>query len=118
MAIVWHLVRSDGPTAGRNLTGNLFALLNVDAMDAASDQVRAIFAAPAGAVDVGRNRDGLGITHHEGGTLRMGISPTTSVTTPNAKFHLAVNAYVAGPALLPSLGSPNPKLSGVVSHVA
>jgi hypothetical protein len=29
MAIVWNLVRSDGLTAGRNLTGNLFALLNV-----------------------------------------------------------------------------------------
>ena len=37
-----------------------------DAMDAASDQVRQIFAAPAGAVDVMRNRDGLGTTHHEG----------------------------------------------------
>jgi choline dehydrogenase-like flavoprotein len=84
-----------------------------NAMDAAADQVRAIFAAPAGAVDIMRNRDGLGTTHHEGGTLRMGISPTDSVTTPNARFHHVVNAYVAGPALLPSLGSPNPMLSGV-----
>jgi choline dehydrogenase-like flavoprotein len=84
-----------------------------DDMDAAADQVRAIFAAPAGAADVARNRDGLGTTHHEGGTLRMGISPATSVTTPNARFHHVVNAYVAGPALLPSLGSPNPMLSGV-----
>ena len=47
------------------------------------------------------------------GTLRMGISPANSVTTPNARFHHVVNAYVAGPALLPSLGSPNPMLSGV-----
>ena len=84
-----------------------------DAMDAASDQVRQIFAAPAGAVDVMRNRDGLGTTHHEAGTLRTGIAPATSVTTPNARFHHVVNAYVAGPALLPSLGSPNPMLSGV-----
>ena len=84
-----------------------------DAMDAAADQVRQIFAAPAGAVDVMRNRDGLGTTHHEAGTLRMGIAPATSVTTPNARFHHVVNAYVAGPALLPSLGSPNPMLSGV-----
>jgi hypothetical protein len=38
-----------------------------DAMDAAADQVRAIFAAPAGAADIARNRDGLGTTHHEGG---------------------------------------------------
>jgi hypothetical protein len=84
-----------------------------DAMDAAAGQVRQIFAAPAGAVDVMRNRDGLGTTHHEGGTLHMGVSPADSVTTPNARFHHVVNAYVAGPALLPSLGSPNPMLSGV-----
>ena len=84
-----------------------------NAMDAAADQVRAIFAAPAGAADIARNQDGLGTTHHEGGTLRMGISPATSVTTHNARFHHVVNAYVAGPALLPSLGSPNPMLSGV-----
>lgn len=84
-----------------------------DAMDAAADQVRQIFAAPAGAIDVARNRDGLGTTHHEGGTLRMGVSPTESVTTPHARLHHVVNAYVAGPALLPSLGSPNPMLSGV-----
>lgn len=83
------------------------------AMDAASDQVRQIFAAPAGAVDIARNQDGLGTTHHEGGTLWMGVSPTEFVTTPNARFHHVVNAYVAGPALLPSLGSPNPMLSGV-----
>jgi hypothetical protein len=43
----------------------------------------------------------------------MGVSPTQSVTTPNARFHQVVNAYVAGPALLPTLGSPNPMLSGV-----
>jgi hypothetical protein len=84
-----------------------------DAMDAAADQVRQIFAAPAGAVDVARNRDGLGTTHHEGGTLRIGISPSQSVTTPNARFHHVVNTYVVGPALLPSLGSPNPMLFGV-----
>jgi choline dehydrogenase-like flavoprotein len=84
-----------------------------NAMDAASDQVRAIFAAPAGATDIARNRDGLGTTHHEGGTLHMGFSPADSVTTPNGRFHHVVNGYVVGPALLPSLGSPNPMLSGV-----
>jgi choline dehydrogenase-like flavoprotein len=84
-----------------------------DAMDAAADQLRQIFAAPAGAVDIARNRDGLGTTHHEGGTLRVGVSPMESVTTPHARFHHVVNAYAAGPALLPSLGSPNPMLSGV-----
>jgi choline dehydrogenase-like flavoprotein len=84
-----------------------------NAMDAASDAVRQIFAAVAGSVDIARNRDGLGTTHHEAGTLRMGVSPTQSVTTPNARFHNIVNAYVAGPALLPTMGSPNPMLSGV-----
>lgn len=84
-----------------------------DAMDQASDQVRHIFAAVAGSTDIARNRDGLGTTHHEAGTLRMGIAPTESVTTPNARFHHVVNAYAIGPALLPSIGSPNPMLSGV-----
>jgi choline dehydrogenase-like flavoprotein len=84
------------------------------AMDHASDQVRNIFAAVAGAVDIpAPRRDGLGTTHHEGGTLRMGISPQESVTTANARFHHAVNAYVVGPALLPTIGSPNPMLSGI-----
>jgi hypothetical protein len=67
----------------------------------------------AGSADLARNRDGLGTTHHEAGTLRMGVSPTQSVTTPNARFHQVFNAYVAGPALLPTMGSPNPMLSGV-----
>lgn len=84
-----------------------------DAMDRASDKVRQVFAAVAGSTDIARNRDGLGTTHHEAGTLRMGTSPAQSVTTPNARFHQVVNAYVAGPALLPTMGSPNPMLSGI-----
>jgi choline dehydrogenase-like flavoprotein len=85
------------------------------AMDHASDQVRKIFAdAAPGTVDLpGDRRDGLGTTHHEGGTLWMGMSPAASVTTPHGRMHHVVNAYVAGPALLPSIGSPNPMLSGV-----
>ena len=43
----------------------------------------------------------------------MGTSPATSVTTPYGRVHHVVNAYVAGPALLPSIGSPNPMLSGI-----
>jgi Domain of Unknown Function (DUF1080)/GMC oxidoreductase len=84
-----------------------------NAMDSTSAAVRQIFAAVAGSQDIARNRDGLGTTHHEAGTLRMGVSPTQSVTTPNARFHQVFNAYVAGPALLPTMGSPNPMLSGV-----
>jgi choline dehydrogenase-like flavoprotein len=58
-------------------------------------------------------RDGLGTTHHEAGTLWMGDNPVTSVTTPQGRFHHLANAYVAGPALFPVTGSPNPMLTGV-----
>jgi hypothetical protein len=43
----------------------------------------------------------------------LGVDPTSSVTTPNARFHRVSNAYAIGPALLPTMGSPNPMLSGV-----
>lgn len=61
----------------------------------------------------GGRRDGLGTTHHEAGTLWMGEDPAKSVTDAQGKFHQVSNAYVAGPALLPSIGSPNPMLSGI-----
>lgn len=56
--------------------------------------------------------DGLGTTHHEAGTLAMGDDPNTSVTDANARFHGVPNLYVAGPALFPTVGSPNPMLTG------
>lgn len=58
-------------------------------------------------------RDGLGTTHHEGGTLWMGLDPSTSVTNTYGRFHEVSNAYAVGPALFPSVGSPNPMLGGV-----
>lgn len=58
-------------------------------------------------------RDGLGTTHHEAGTLRMGDDPNKSVTDANCRFHHVTNAYVAGPALFPTIGSPNPMLTGI-----
>lgn len=58
-------------------------------------------------------RDGLGTTHHEAGTLWMGEDPNTSITDLNGKFHHIQNAYVAGPALFPSLGSANPSLTAL-----
>jgi choline dehydrogenase-like flavoprotein len=61
---------------------------------------------------VGR-RDGLGTTHHEAGTLRMGDDPNTSVTDANCRVHNISNVYVAGPALFPTIGSPNPMLTGI-----
>jgi hypothetical protein len=59
-----------------------------------------------------RRRDGLGSTHHEAGTLRFGDDQRASVTNPDARFHQVENAYVVGPALHPSVGSPNPMLTG------
>lgn len=58
-------------------------------------------------------RDGLGTTHHEAGTLRMGDNASDSVTDVNCKFYGVKNTYVAGPALFPTAGSPNPMLTGI-----
>ena len=58
-------------------------------------------------------RDTLSSTHHEGGTLWMGDDPAISVTDPWGRFHETDNLHAVGPALLPTLGSPNPMLSGV-----
>jgi choline dehydrogenase-like flavoprotein len=58
-------------------------------------------------------RDGLGTTHHEAGTLWMGSDPNTSVTDLNGRFHHITNAYVAGPAIFPTLGSANPSLTAL-----
>jgi choline dehydrogenase-like flavoprotein len=58
-------------------------------------------------------RDGLGTTHHEAGTLWMGTDATKSVTDLDGRFHHIMNAYVAGPALFPTIGSANPSLTGL-----
>jgi choline dehydrogenase-like flavoprotein len=57
-------------------------------------------------------RDGLGTTHHEAGTLRCGDNPAQSVIDADTKFHEVTNLYVVGPAVFPSVGSPNPMLTG------
>lgn len=59
-------------------------------------------------------RDGLGTTHHEAGTLWMGVDSNTSVTDLNGRFHHIKNAYVAGPAIFPAIGSANPSLTALV----
>jgi choline dehydrogenase-like flavoprotein len=59
-----------------------------------------------------KRRDGLGTTHHEAGTLRMGDSGS-GVTDSNCRFHEVGNVYVAGPAVFPTIGSPNPMLTGI-----
>ena len=84
-----------------------------DAMDKAADDVAKVFAGNQPFEVLGKNRDGLGTTHHEAGTLRMGDSPINSVTNSDGRFHHLDNAYVLGPALLPTIGSPNPMLTGI-----
>jgi len=111
-----------------------------DAMDKASDDVARVFAAgapfevlasddktwiplpangdPKTGIDYkpkadGGRRDGMGTTHHEAGPLCMGTDPNTSVTDANGRFHFVTNAYAAGPCLFPTVGSPNPMLTGV-----
>jgi len=108
-----------------------------DAMDAVSDKIALIFAGNepfdilAGAARVipvpagtkpqrlaalagfkGR-RDDLGTTHHDAGTMRMGDNIADSVTNDFGRIHDTTNCYVAGPALFPTVGSPNPMLTGV-----
>jgi hypothetical protein len=80
-----------------------------DAMDAAAHDVAKAFAGTAPMeIILPLSRDGLGTTHHEAGTLRMG-----SVTTPDCRLRDLTNAFVAGPALFPRSGSPNPMLTGI-----
>lgn len=58
-------------------------------------------------------RDGLGTTHHETGTLAMGEDATVFPASSQGLLHNTINAYVAGPAAFPTIGSPNPMLTGV-----
>ena len=84
-----------------------------NAMDKAALDVANLFA-NGQTLEILRNaRDTMGTTHHETGTLWMGDDATTSVTNADGRFHHVANAYVAGPALFPTIGSPNPMLTGV-----
>lgn len=58
-------------------------------------------------------RDGLGTTHHETGTLYSGPVSSDSVTLPDCRIRHVTNTYVVGPAVFPTIGSPNPMLTGV-----
>jgi hypothetical protein len=60
----------------------------------------------------GKRRDKMGTTHHEAGPLWIGTDPNDSVLNEDVRFHHVGNTYVAGPAAFPSLGSPNPMLTG------
>jgi len=61
-----------------------------------------------------QDRDGLGTTYHEAGTLWMGTSPQASVTDTTGKFHNLGNAFCADQALFVTVGSVNPTLTGLV----
>jgi choline dehydrogenase-like flavoprotein len=84
-----------------------------DLMDTAMMQVANLFANGQPMQILQQNRDGLGTTHHETGTLWMGTDPARSVTAPDGRFHFTDNVYAAGPCLFPSIGSPNPMLTGI-----
>ena len=108
-----------------------------DAMDVVSDQIALIFAGnepfeilasansvipvAAGAVAqrlaalgaFKNRRDDLGTTHHDAGTMRMGDNVADAVTNDFGQIHDTTNCYIAGPALFPTIGSPNPMLTSV-----
>lgn len=70
-------------------------------------------AAPSTVQPHASRHDGLGTTHHEASTLRMGADPNTSAVNSDGRLHAISNTYVLGPAVFPRLGSPNPMLTGV-----
>jgi choline dehydrogenase-like flavoprotein len=82
------------------------------AMDKNAEEIAKVFAVSEPYEVIFKNRDGMGTTHHEAGGLWMGDDPTKSVTNGDGRFHFADNAYVAGPSLFPTVGSPNPMLTG------
>jgi choline dehydrogenase-like flavoprotein len=129
---------ADVRTGTSNTSQSNVDKLTWDAMDALADEVALIFAngqpfellmtkegktvpMPAGATAAGLRaahpypdrRDLEGSTHHDAGTLWMGSDAATSVTNEFGRIHDTTNCYVAAPALFPSLGSPNPMLTGV-----
>jgi hypothetical protein len=69
---------------------------------------------PANLQVTSQNRDGLGTTYHEAGTLWMGTNPANSVTDTNGRFHHVANAYCADQSLFVTVGSVNPTLTGLV----
>jgi len=78
--------------------------------DAAVALLKAVAGSPADVQNIQINRNQIGTTHHEAGTMWMG-APGQSVTDSFGKFHNMANVYVAGPALFPVIGSANPSLT-------
>ena len=96
-------VRAANPKAARD-----FELWN--AMDKAAKDVAVAFGVTT---PPDPTPDGLGTTHHETGTLFMGTDASDSVTLSDGRLRHTRNVYTVGPALFPTIGSPNPMLTGV-----
>jgi choline dehydrogenase-like flavoprotein len=96
-----------------NITPGEDALANT--MDATVDAVLSQLAGgnPADFQKVSSERDGLGTTYHEAGTLWMGDDPATSVTDLDGRFHHVANAYCSDQSLFVTVGSVNPTLTGL-----
>jgi len=104
------------PRAFVNLTTSAAEGALADAMDAAILNLANQLAGndPANIQITSQDRDGLGTTYHEAGTLWMGITPQTSVTDTNGRFHNVANAFCADQSLFVTVGSVNPTLTGLV----
>ena len=101
-----------------------------DAMDKAAEDVALIFAngqpyevlpeavssrwPPANRRSRFRPEPARRARHHASRSRHAGYGrrPDTSVTNADARFHHVPNLYAAGPALFPTVGSPNPMLTG------
>jgi choline dehydrogenase-like flavoprotein len=96
--------RANVTLAATQRDNDLWAIMNSTMVDVAK-----IFGAQGAqpAVDV------LGTTHHETGGLWIGTDSTRSVTDENGRFHHTENLFAAGPCLFPTIGSPNPMLTGI-----
>jgi choline dehydrogenase-like flavoprotein len=104
------------PRAFVNLTTTAAENTLANAMDAAILQLANQLAGnnPANIQITSQDRDGLGTTYHEAGTLWMGTNPQTSVTDTNGRFHNVANAYCTDQSLFVTVGSVNPTLTGLV----
>jgi len=104
------------PRAFVNLTTTAAENTLANAMDAAILQLANQLAGnnPANIQITSQNRDGLGTTYHEAGTMWMGTNPQSSVTDTNGRFHHVANAFCADQSLFVTVGSVNPTLTGLV----
>ena len=86
-----------------------------NAMDAAMQKVANIFANGQPMQVIQNNRDGLGTTHHEAGTLWMGTDPTKSVTDGDGSLSPYRKSVRGGPSAF-SRASVRPTRCSRVSH--